>query len=76
MLLAITPSGTLTARALGPAVPAEGTELIDRRGRSLGAVQRVFGPVERPYLAIRARRALRWEEAAGLIGSTLRVGGE
>ena len=74
MLLAVTPAGTLTARSVGDRFPIEGTELIDRRGRALGTVVRVFGPVARPYVAIRGRRPLRPDEAVGLIGSPLRIG--
>jgi rRNA processing protein Gar1 len=67
---AITPSGTVTARALGREFPPEGREVAAPGGFS-GVVLRVFGPVERPFLAIRPRRPLRATEAAALIGQPL-----
>jgi rRNA processing protein Gar1 len=76
VLLAFTPTGRLTARALGARFPVEGSELTDARGRPIGTVSRVFGPVERPYLALRPHRPFRADEAAGLIGATLKFGGE
>ena len=70
-MLAVTPSGTISARANGPRFPVEGDEIVGGRGHPIGTVVRVFGPVDRPYLAIRPRRPLPAPEAAELIGSTV-----
>jgi rRNA processing protein Gar1 len=75
VVLAITPSGLVTARAAPGEPPREGTELRAERGGFRGIVVRVFGPVAHPYLALRPRRALGGVEAAGLIGTTLVQGG-
>lgn len=71
MVLAITPSGQLTVRALDEAPPREGTPVQDGTGRWRGRVVRVFGPVARPYLSVRLRRTPGPAEGAGLIGAVL-----
>lgn len=73
-MLAVTPSGLVTARATGAEFPVEGTELVQRRAGFAGRVVRVFGPVARPYLALRSRRPLRAPEALALVGATLTQG--
>ncbi len=70
-MLAVTPSGNLTARAPGSVFPPEGTFVTDRSGRLRGRVARVFGPVARPYLSIRLARPPRPSEGAALVGATL-----
>ena len=70
-MLAITPSGSLTLRAAGPDVAPEGTLVTEPRSGVRGVVARVFGPVSRPYLSIRPRRAPSPAEGLRLIGSTL-----
>lgn len=75
IVLAITPSGTISARALGPKVPEEGSEVRCSVAAFRGTVVRVFGPVTRPYLAVRPGRSLKAGEAALLIGASLSVGG-
>jgi rRNA processing protein Gar1 len=60
----------VTARAAGREFPTEGREVTARNGFT-GTVQRVFGPVARPYLAIRPRRPLRAAEASQLLGAPL-----
>ncbi len=70
-MLAVTPSGTISARALGERFPSEGAELTSGRGEFSGTVLRVFGPVGRPYLSVRPRRPLGAREATALIGTTL-----
>lgn len=67
----MTPTGQLTVRSSGPQFPPEGSAVRDRSGRHKGRVVRVFGPVARPYLAVRLRRAVRANEGAELIGATL-----
>ena len=52
----------------------EGTFVVDRTGREIGRVARVFGPVARPFLSVRPRSPLRAADAAALIGATLRRG--
>ncbi|MEM0129390.1 MAG: hypothetical protein QXG65_04435 [Thermoplasmata archaeon] len=71
VVLAITPNGSITVRAAGSDAVAEGTRVADPRGRFRGRVVRVFGPVSRPYLSVRARRPLSIEEGASLLGRTL-----
>jgi rRNA processing protein Gar1 len=72
VVLAVTPSGTVTARATSDRFPPEGTELFAARGAFSGTVVRVFGPVSRPYLAVRPRRPIRAADGAQLLGSGLR----
>ncbi len=72
MVLAITPSGMVTARATDAHAPTEGTNVVDAHGRLRGRVQRVVGPVARPYLSIRPRRPPTPAEAAAIIGTPLR----
>jgi len=73
-VLSVTPTGSLTLRASGRTVAPEGTVVLDRSGREIGRVARVFGPVERPFLSVRPRGPLRPVEAAQLLGTTLRRG--
>ena len=69
--MAVTPSGRLTVRAPDERFVPEGTAVTDRAGRIHGRVYRVFGPVGRPYLSIRLRRAPRPADARALVGATL-----
>ncbi|MCI4331728.1 MAG: H/ACA RNA-protein complex component Gar1 [Thermoplasmata archaeon] len=71
MVTAITPAGQWTVRAPGPSFAPEGTPVADVSGRLGGRVVRVFGPVSRPYLSVRPRRAPKASEAAALIGSSV-----
>ncbi|HTP53807.1 MAG TPA: H/ACA RNA-protein complex component Gar1 [Thermoplasmata archaeon] len=68
-VVALTPSGTLTVRAPGATVVPEGTLVTDARGVVRGRVLRVFGPVARPYLSVRPRKAPTPSEGAALIGA-------
>jgi rRNA processing protein Gar1 len=70
-LLSVTPSGEWTVRSGGREFATEGTEVVDRTGRWRGRVVRVFGPVERPYLAVRPRRTPGPAEGLSLIGAEL-----
>lgn len=54
----------------------EGSEVADPSGRLRGRVVRVFGPVDRPYLSVRPRRALSAPDALALIGQSLSTQGE
>ncbi len=71
VVVAVTPTGHLTARAPGPEFPREGTPVVDATGRIHGRVARIFGPVTQPYLTVRLRRAPSLTEGAALVGSTL-----
>jgi rRNA processing protein Gar1 len=66
----VTPSGVVTARALGKEFPVEGRVVSTRSGFH-GVIIRVFGPVARPYLAIRPRHPLKASEATALLGQAL-----
>ena len=70
-VLAITPAGHLTVRAPGAESATEGTNVMDARGGFRGRVVRVFGPVSRPYLSVRPRRAPTAAEGVALLGATL-----
>ena len=70
-MLAVTPSGHLTARAAGREFPPEGSSVVDSTGRLHGRVVRVFGPVERPYLSIRLPRLPRADEGSAVVGATV-----
>ena len=74
VVLSITPTGRLTLRAPGSRAAPEGTVVLDRQGKEVGRVARVFGPVSRPFLSVRPRGPLRAPDAARLIGATLRRG--
>jgi rRNA processing protein Gar1 len=69
---AVTPAGHLTVRAAGAEVVPEGTNVTDSRGVIQGRVIRVFGPVSRPYLTVRARRPPTPAEGVALLDATLR----
>ena len=71
-ILAITPAGHVTVRAPGPDAAPEGTRVEEARGAFSGRVVRVFGPVARPYLSVRPRRAPSPAEALRWIGSDVR----
>jgi rRNA processing protein Gar1 len=71
VVLAITPTGNLTVRSHRGTSPSEGTTVRDHSGEVRGRVTRVFGPVERPYLSVRLRRAPKLEEGLRLVGATL-----
>ncbi len=70
-VLAITPAGHLTVRAPDSEVTPEGTPVRDGRGSFRGRIVRVFGPVARPYLSVRPRRAPTAAEGVALLGATL-----
>jgi rRNA processing protein Gar1 len=70
-VLAITPAGDLTVRASDGRVVPEGSSVNDSRGKRIGRVVRVFGPVDRPYLTVKPRRTPSPDEAVRLVGSTL-----
>lgn len=72
-VLAVTPGGLVTARAPGPDVVPEGALVRAGPGTFAGRVVRVFGPVRRPFLAIRPREPLGAMEAARLIGLKVRT---
>jgi rRNA processing protein Gar1 len=71
VVVAVTPTGDLTARSRGPEFPNEGTQVVDVSGRIHGRIARVFGPVAQPYLTVRLRRSPTPTEGAGLVGSPL-----
>lgn len=68
-VVALTPSGFVTVRASGSEFPSEGSTVRDAQGRLEGRVVRVFGPVARPYLLLRPRRAPSPVDGAALLGS-------
>jgi rRNA processing protein Gar1 len=68
---AVTPSGLLTVRSVGPEVVPEGTNVTDTRAVVHGRVVRVFGPVARPYLSVRPRRPPTPAEGLALLDTTL-----
>ncbi|HEV8050726.1 MAG TPA: H/ACA RNA-protein complex component Gar1 [Thermoplasmata archaeon] len=68
---AVGPTGQLIARTFGERFPSEGTVVADTSGRHRGRVTRVFGPVSRPYFAVRLRRAPNPTEGVALVGQPL-----
>lgn len=69
--MAVTPGGVVTARSVDAGFPLEGTHL---HAAALGVsvtVVRVFGPVGRPYLALRPDAPLKAVVAAALVGVRL-----
>ena len=68
-VVAFTPSGFVTVRSTSERFPPEGSTVRDLRGRLEGRVVRVFGPVARPYVLLRPRRAPTPVEAASLLGT-------
>ena len=70
-VVALTPSGLITARAPGPEVVTEGTRVADSRGIVRGRVVRVFGPVASPYFSVRPMRVPPPAEGAALLGAPL-----
>ncbi len=71
IILGVTPTGHLTARAPGGTFAPEGTRVQDHSGRVSGRIVRVFGPVERPYLSVRLKRPPRPEQGLELLGAPL-----
>ena len=67
--MAFTPSGFVTVRCRSEAFSREGLTLRDARGRLEGRVVRVFGPVARPYLLLKPRRAPTPSDGAALLGA-------
>jgi len=59
-----TAQGVVVVRSPDDAYPAVGTEVIDESLGSLGEVVDVFGPVDRPYVAVSPAD----EATAGLLG--------
>jgi RNA-binding protein len=47
-----TAQGVAVVRCHGDSYPDVGTDLVDEQLDQVGAVVDVFGPVERPYLAV------------------------
>jgi RNA-binding protein len=59
--------GLAVVRAPGEEFPGVGTSLVDESLEEVGEVVSVFGPVERPYLAV----APDAEPVASLVGETV-----
>lgn len=53
----------------GAFAPDRGAEVLDARGRALGRVKRVFGPVGAPYVAVKPKGAPK----LGLLGTGVYV---
>jgi len=68
-VVAFTPSGFVTVRCRTERFPSEGASVVDRSRRLEGRVVRVFGPVARPYLLVRPRRAPSPVDAAALLNA-------
>ena len=68
-IVAFTPTGMVTVRARSSEVPAEGAHVRDARGVLEGRIVRVFGPVARPYVLLRPRRAPSPVDGASLLGA-------
>jgi rRNA processing protein Gar1 len=68
-VVAFTPSGFVTVRAPSSAFAPEGATVRDANGLLEGRVVRVFGPVARPYMLLRPRRAPRPVDGAALLGA-------
>ena len=68
-IVAFTPSGFVTVRCRSEAYAREGSTVRDGRGHLEGKVVRVFGPVARPYLLLKPRRAPGPSVGAGLLGA-------
>ncbi|MFB6111941.1 MAG: H/ACA ribonucleoprotein complex subunit GAR1 [Halobacteriaceae archaeon] len=62
--------GIAVVRAEGGTPPAIGTETVDKRLEGTGRIVDVFGPVERPYLAVSPPEG---RSPASLIGQRLYV---
>jgi len=62
-----TAQGLAVVRAPGEAFAGAGTTLVDESLAEVGEVVAVFGPVERPYLAV----APEVEPVARLVGETV-----
>ncbi|MCI4363856.1 MAG: hypothetical protein L3K13_06095 [Thermoplasmata archaeon] len=71
VVIGISPSGLLTARASGSSMVPEGSDLRTDVGGVRGRVVRVFGPVARPYYSIRLARPLPLPEAARIVGASV-----
>ncbi len=63
-----TAQGVAVARSPDETAPDVGTELVDESLTDVGRVVDVFGPVERPYLAVSPGDGVR---LAPLVGTTL-----
>ncbi|WP_227354855.1 H/ACA ribonucleoprotein complex subunit GAR1 [Haladaptatus salinisoli] len=63
-----TAQGLAIVRSPGEEHPDLGTEAVDESLRTVGRVVDVFGPVERPYLAVSPDEGTR---LAALVGSKL-----
>jgi rRNA processing protein Gar1 len=74
VVLSVTPTGFLTVRSSSKEFPPEGSPVLDRAGKAIGRVSRVFGPVKQPFLSVRPRTPLRPLEAAALVGASVRRG--
>jgi rRNA processing protein Gar1 len=71
VVIGISPSGLLTARAsTTPPVP-EGSEVAAGAPVLRARVVRVFGPVARPYYSLRPARPVRLAEASRLLGANV-----
>ena len=68
-VVAFTPSGFVTIRSGTSEFAGEGTTVRDARGLLEGRIVRVFGPVARPYLLLRPRRAPSPIDGAALLGA-------
>ncbi len=62
-----TAQGLAVVRTPGEEFPDAGTSLVDESLTAVGEVVAVFGPVERPYLAVTPET----EPVAALVGETL-----
>lgn len=58
---------------IGETTPSRGDRVFDNRKRPMGIVERVFGPVDTPYVSVRPRGGGRMTD---IVGKGLYVGGE
>jgi len=48
----------LIVRVEGSKLPSVGSEIITRENKKLGSVVDIFGPVSRPYVAVKLRKKI------------------
>lgn len=56
----------------GDFTPLEGADVVDRSGRDMGRISRVFGPVASPYVSIQPSKEFR-RSMVGAIGQDVFV---
>jgi rRNA processing protein Gar1 len=66
----VNPKGDVIVKPTMPQKLRNGERVFDKRGKPIGTVKRIFGPVKSPYVSIKQKRH---KSSSGLKGKELYI---